>query len=127
VRDLSRVVKHLLPGVWNMPVQLGDRTEDECNHRSCEAVTARMQKEAAGTPEPCPWCEIERLREELKYAKERSFVSCVNFLQRLQLWHEQPVGHRLPAPSHHGGRTWLVHRKRGTYENGSQHQPEWAR
>jgi hypothetical protein len=48
---------------------------DECNHRSCEAVTARMQKEAAGTSEPCPWCEVERLRKELKYAKERSFVS----------------------------------------------------
>jgi hypothetical protein len=39
---------------------------EECNHRGFEAVTVRMQKEAAGHPEACPWCQLAQVRSRIE-------------------------------------------------------------
>lgn len=54
--------------------EIGALPTDSCNCRGFEAVTLRIRKEAAGNPDPCPWCENVRLRRELKEAQQRSFV-----------------------------------------------------
>lgn len=43
-----------------------ETTDQQCDHRGFEAVTMRMQREMQGNPDPCPWCEVERLRAALQ-------------------------------------------------------------
>lgn len=67
-----REIEELSGGFAKVPINpqectcynAGETMTNPCNHRGFEAVTLRMQREAQGIPDPCPWCEIERLREE---------------------------------------------------------------
>jgi hypothetical protein len=45
-------------------------SNEQCNHRGFSAVTMRMQREAQGNPDSCPWCDSERLRAAFAEARD---------------------------------------------------------